>query len=96
MALAGCYASPVFDIFVGLGLSFAYVCLKRYPEPYRLELDTATFVSLLFAYISLISTLVVVSLSHFKYEKKFGLCLIALYVLYQLVQAAILISSSTS
>ncbi len=39
MALAGCYGSPIFDILVGLGMSFVYVTSKHYPEQYAIEVS---------------------------------------------------------
>lgn len=92
MALAGCYGAPVFNLLMGLGLSFVYINSRRYPQPYALELDTASFVSLGFIYASLLSTVVVVPLSNFRFEKVLGMFLISLYILYTVVQASLLLS----
>ena len=38
MAITGCYAGPVFEILVGLGISFMIVGLKGYPLSFAVTL----------------------------------------------------------
>lgn len=90
MALAGCYGGPVFNILIGLGLSFTYACWKTYPNTFPLHLNISSIVSLVFLYISLISTLILVVLWKFRIERFMGYYLIGLYVVYTLCQFAIL------
>ena len=92
MALGGCYGAPVFNLLMGLGLSFVYINSRRYPQPYVLQLDTASFISLGFIYVSLFSAIIVVPLSNFRFEKALGMYLISLYALYIVVQASLLLS----
>ena len=86
MALAGSYGSPIFNILLGLGLCFMYVCATSYPVPYAIKLDIASYVSLAFVFLSLLSTLVYVPNNQYKYDRPLGIYLIALYVVYTLTQ----------
>ena len=86
MAVAGCYASPVFDVLFGLGLACTHASLKLYPEPFVIQFNTSAYISLAFLYLTLISTLIIVSYRGWKIERGFGYYLIALYLVYQLVQ----------
>ena len=92
MAIAGCYGGPVFNILVGLGLSVGYACAAVYPSPFALALDTASVVSLCFLYLALGCTLALVAWSGYRLERATGFCLVALYVVYSLVQAAVVLA----
>lgn len=94
MALGGCYGSPVFDILVGLGTSLTYVCIRHYPTPYTLTLDTASYISLAFVYMSLLSTLVTVPLNGYRFTKPFGIYLLSLYGIYTFVQLIIIFTKT--
>lgn len=91
MAIAGCYAGPVFNILTGLSLSLFYACIQAYPEPFVVTLDVTSTVSIVFLYISLISTLVTVSSKGFELDKALGYYLIMLYIAYSVVQLSLLI-----
>ena len=91
MALAGCYGGPVFDILVGMGFALSIACSKTYPEPFEIQYDTSSLVSLVFLFASLLSTLIVVTLRGYVLERWFGYALIALYCVHTFVQAIFLI-----
>ena len=92
MAVAGCYGGPVFNVLVGLGLSTSYACMAYYPAPFRISLDPAAIVSLTFLYIALGSTCLLVAWCRFRLERPTGFFLVALYVLYSLVQAGLVLA----
>lgn len=94
MALAGCYGGPVFNILVGLGLSLGYACSQQYPEPFEIKFDVSCFVSLVFLYISLTSTLLIVWMRGFQIERGLGFFLITLYGVYTAVQATLVFSGA--
>lgn len=94
MALAGCYGGPVFNILVGLGLSFTYACWKSYPNQFKISLDSSSVLSLIFLYISLGSTLSIVIWRGYKLEKTTGIFLISLYILYTICQIMLLALST--
>jgi hypothetical protein len=44
MALTGVYATPAFNLLFGMGMSFTYMCIRLYPESYRVhQLDRPLF-----------------------------------------------------
>ncbi len=94
MAVAGCYASPVFDVLFGLGLACTYACLKTYPAPFTVHFNTSAYISLVFLYITLISTLCIVAHRGWKIERGFGYYLIVLYMVYQVTQMLAVVSGS--
>jgi sodium/potassium/calcium exchanger 6 len=91
MALAGCYGGPVFNILMGLSTALAIAALQTYPHPYPVKLDAACMLSILFLYISLISTIVIVTMNNFKIERTFGIYLISLYAVYTVCQSLLVV-----
>ena len=87
MAIAGCYGGPVFNILMGLNCALALASLQTYPHPYVVKLDAACMLSILFLYISLISTIVIVTMNNYKIERTFGMYLISLYAVYTVCQS---------
>ena len=91
MAVAGCYGGPVFNVLVGIGASFGCICLRRYPTPFDLALDTSAIVSVAFLYVSLLSTLVLVAgPCQFRLRPELGYYLVSLYLVYTAVQVGVL------
>jgi len=91
MAIAGCYAGPIFEVLVGLGISFLIVCTQSYPASFKVTLDASSWVSIGFCYISLLSTLFFVTRKGNVLDKTLGVSLIALYVIYTLTQLFLLL-----
>ncbi|RYG64187.1 hypothetical protein EON64_14490 [archaeon] len=91
MALAGCYAGPVFNLLVGFGTSLLMASLTCYPHPFAVALDASSGVSLLFLFVSLISTIAAVVLRGYRLERQLGFYLLGLYALYSVVQAMLLL-----
>ena len=89
MAIAGCYGGPVFNILIGLGLSISVACIKSYPSKFDVVFDLSSIVSLVFLFISLLSTVAIVTVRDFFVEKTLGYYLITLYVVYTIVQLII-------
>ena len=93
MAIAGCYGGPVFNILIGLGFALAIGAFKVYPAPYAVGLDRSCTLSLIFLYIAICSTLVIVTIKGFKIERTFGIFLISLYIVYTLCQSVLVLTS---
>ncbi|GMF15246.1 unnamed protein product [Phytophthora lilii] len=87
MAVAGCYGGPVFNILLGLGLPMAYAFLSGRSE--ELSLDVHAWISLVFLFISLISSLLV--FRHYKYHCPpwYGKLLMIYYFIYSLLNLAV-------
>jgi len=94
MAIAGCYGGPVFNILVGLGLSISFACIKSYPAKFDVVFDLSSIVSLVFLFISLISTIAIVTFRSFFVERTLGYYLVSLYVVYTIVQLIIVSTGS--
>ena len=91
MAIAGSYGGPVFNLCLGLGISLLYVSTSSYPEPFYLKLDMSSIVSLVFIYVSAITTILVTIIYKFEMTKNLGYALIGMYFVYTVVQLCILI-----
>ena len=90
MAVAGCYGGPVFNILVGIAASLGCVCVRQYPTPFDLTLDTSAVVSVGFLYLSLATTLFIVAVPcGFTLRPILGYYLIALYSVYTVVQTVL-------
>ncbi|CAI5721302.1 unnamed protein product [Hyaloperonospora brassicae] len=83
MAIAGCFAGPVFNILLGLGLPMVLAFVSGRSE--ALSMDVHARVSLVFLFVSLTSTLLV--FGHYKYRCPvwYGKLLIAYYCVYSLM-----------
>jgi sodium/potassium/calcium exchanger 6 len=91
MALAGCYAGPVFNILMGFGISLVFASSFSYPESLDVHFDMSAVLSLVFLIISLVSTILIVSIKGFKIDRMFGSYLISIYVFYTVCQAALVL-----
>lgn len=92
MALAGCYAGPVFNLLVGFGTSLLYACSQSYPKPFHVQLDPSSIMSLVFILIALSSTIILVPLRGYRMDRPFGMYLLALYGAYSFGQAILVLS----
>jgi Ca2+/Na+ antiporter len=92
LAMSGCYAGPIFDILLGLGIALLTACSRSYPQPFTLATDEFSLVSCVFLFIALIATGIVVTFQGFRLERWFGFCLFGLYGLHLLVQFILLVA----
>lgn len=86
MAIAGCYAGPVFNILIGFGLSLVYASSTTYPSPYSLVLDQSSLTSVIFLLVALTSTMIIVTTRSYKLDRQLGYFLIGLYITYSCCQ----------
>lgn len=86
MALAGCYAGPVFNILVGYGTSLLYAASMAYPAPYEVRLDASSKLTLLFLLLALSSTLAIVVLNGYQINRGLGVYLLTVYAVYSAAQ----------
>eukprot|EP01033_Poteriospumella_lacustris_P002639 gene2639-1919_t len=97
MALAGCYGGPVFNLLIGFGSSLLYATVQTYSDPgatrhyYVVALDASSWVSLGFIVVALASTMAIVILRDYRMDRLFGGYLLALYALYSVVQAILVL-----
>jgi Ca2+/Na+ antiporter len=103
MALSGCYGGPLFNVFVGLGVSLLLNALAGEPVVFNeeqrggmssfLHADYAVqslLLSIFFLYVVLMVGVSLVHCAEYQLTSRTGACLIAVYVLYSLCQCALL------
>ncbi|KAM3271553.1 hypothetical protein ACQJBY_042011 [Aegilops geniculata] len=87
-AVAGCYAGPAFNTVVGLGLSMALAAGARYPEPYKIPADAATYVTVAFLVAGLAWALAVLPARGMRLDATLGAGLLAVYLCFIAVRVA--------
>lgn len=85
MAMAGCFAGPMFNMLVGFGLALAMKATRMHPSPYRLEYNPSIVVAFGFLFASLLGSLLVITWSKFQVTRFWGFCLIGLYITFVIV-----------
>ncbi|KAM0841485.1 hypothetical protein ACQ4PT_034922 [Festuca glaucescens] len=93
IAIAGCFAGPMFNMLVGLGTALVMQTARVYPKAFVLEFHVGIVVAFVFLLLSLMGTLFVVTWARFRVPRFWGYCLMGLYVLFTIVSIAIASSS---
>ncbi|GER55405.1 cation/calcium exchanger 5 [Striga asiatica] len=89
MAMAGCFACPMFNMLFGLGTGLVMQTAEVFPEAYRLRFHTSIVVAFVFLLVSLMGSLLVVIWNRFRVPRFWGFCLVALYVVFMVVSLII-------
>ncbi|CAN0914281.1 Cation/calcium exchanger 5 [Linum grandiflorum] len=89
MAMAGCFAGPMFNMLVGLGSALVVQTANVYPEAYELNFHISIIVAFVFLLLSLMGSLLVVTWSRFRVPKFWGFCLVGLYAFFVVVSLLI-------
>eukprot|EP00008_Paramoeba_atlantica_P007461 CAMPEP_0201478494 /NCGR_PEP_ID=MMETSP0151_2-20130828/3308_1 /ASSEMBLY_ACC=CAM_ASM_000257 /TAXON_ID=200890 /ORGANISM="Paramoeba atlantica, Strain 621/1 / CCAP 1560/9" /LENGTH=693 /DNA_ID=CAMNT_0047859577 /DNA_START=39 /DNA_END=2120 /DNA_ORIENTATION=+ len=85
MALAATYGGPLFNLFLGLGLSITFWTAANFPDPYCVSFTATVGIALVFLIINLIVTLCVVWYYNFHIPKRYSAVLIGWYSTYMLL-----------
>ncbi|KAF7057968.1 hypothetical protein CFC21_065117 [Triticum aestivum] len=93
IAIAGCFAGPMFNMLVGLGTALVMQTAGVYPKAFVLEFHVGIVVAFVFLLLSLMATLLVVTWARFRVPRFWGYCLMGLYILFTIVSIAIASSS---
>ena len=80
IAITGCYAGPMFNTLVGLGLSFLLASWNSYPLAFDIPTDISLFYTIGFLYIGLLWALVSLPFKGMRPTKGFSIGLLLLYV----------------
>ena len=94
LAMAGCFAGPMFNMLVGLGMALVIETAKVYPEAYQLHFHFSIVVAFVFLFMSLMGSLLVITWSRFRVPRFWGFCLVGLYVFFMLVSIIIAMFST--
>ncbi|PIA30849.1 hypothetical protein AQUCO_05400150v1 [Aquilegia coerulea] len=89
MAMAGCFAGPMFNMLVGLGTGLVFQTADAYPMAYKLQFHISIVVAFVFLLLSLMGSLFVVTLFKFRVPRFWGFCLVGLYILFTAVSLVI-------
>ena len=82
MAVASCYAGPLFNMVMGLGLAFSIKTAELAPAPLPLLHHPNIPLSFAFLFVSLLGSLAHVPRHGYKITKSFGVQLIVLYAVF--------------
>ncbi|PSS10148.1 Cation/calcium exchanger like [Actinidia chinensis var. chinensis] len=80
MAMAGCFAGPMFNMLFGLGTALVIQTANVYPEAYELHFHVSIVVAFVFLFLSLMGSLLVVIWYRFRVPRFWGFCLVGLYI----------------
>ncbi|XP_076910376.1 cation/calcium exchanger 5-like [Bidens hawaiensis] len=89
MAMAGCFAGPMFNMLFGLGTALVIQTAHVYPEAYELHFHVSIVVAFVFLILSLMGTLLVVTWCRFRVPRFWGFCLVGLYVFFIVISLII-------
>ncbi|KAK3033158.1 hypothetical protein RJ639_036342 [Escallonia herrerae] len=89
MAMAGCFACPMFNMLFGLGTALVIQTANVYPEAYKLHFHVSIAVAFMFLFLSLMGSLLVVTWCKFRVPRFWGFCLVVLYVVFIVVSLVI-------
>ncbi|KAE8675372.1 Cation/calcium exchanger 5 [Hibiscus syriacus] len=89
MAMAGCFAGPMFNMLVGLGSALVMQTANVYPEAYKLNFHVGIIIAFVFLLLSLMGSLLVITWSRFRVPRFWGFCLVGLYIVFTLVSLII-------
>ncbi|CAI7764379.1 unnamed protein product [Closterium sp. NIES-53] len=92
MAIAGCFAGPMFNLMVGVGSALAVRSWDLYPEPLVLFHHPNVLLALCFLLGGVLSSIAFIVWSGFRVTRSWGVCLICMYLTF--VVAAVAIESS--
>ncbi|KAL1192947.1 Cation/calcium exchanger 5 [Cardamine amara subsp. amara] len=89
MAMAGCFAGPMFNMLVGLGSALVIQTANVYPNAYQLGFHVGIVIAFVFLLLSLMGSLLVITWSRFRVPRFWGICLVGLYVVFTFVSLII-------
>ncbi|KAG6496604.1 cation/calcium exchanger 5-like isoform X1 [Zingiber officinale] len=89
MALAGCFAGPMFNMLVGLGTAMVIQTASVYPGAYELRFHVSIVTAFVFLLLSLMGSLLVVTWFRFRVPKFWGFWLVGIYLLFTAVSLVI-------
>ncbi|XP_010458161.2 PREDICTED: cation/calcium exchanger 5-like isoform X1 [Camelina sativa] len=89
MAMAGCFAGPMFNMLVGLGSALVMQTGNVYPNAYELGFHVGIVIAFVFLLLSLMGSLLVITWSRFRVPRFWGICLVGLYVVFTFVSLII-------
>ncbi|KAI9120336.1 hypothetical protein K1719_007369 [Acacia pycnantha] len=88
IAISGCYAGPVFNTLIGLGLPLVLSAWSEYPLSYEIPKDHSLYETLLFLTAGLLWALVILPNRNMKLDRVLGTGLLAIYLSFLFMRIA--------
>lgn len=88
IAISGCYAGPVFNTLVGLGISLVFTSWSEYPSSYVIPVDSSLYETIGFLMGGLLWALVVLPKKNMRPDRYLGCGLLAIYFCFIFIKLA--------
>jgi sodium/potassium/calcium exchanger 6 len=80
IAISGCYAGPMFNTLVGLGISLIISSGSKYPSSFVIPKDPSLYETLGFLIGGLLWALVILPRKNMRLDRSLGIGLLAIYL----------------
>lgn len=88
IAISGCYAGPVFNTLVGLGMSLVFASWSEYPTSYVIPVDSSLYETIGFLMCGLLWALVILPRKDMRPDRYLGGGLLAIYFCFMFIKIA--------
>lgn len=89
LAMAGCFAGPMFNMLVGLGTALVIQTANVYPNAYELHFHVGIVIAFVFLLLSLMGSLLVITSYRFRVPRFWGFFLVGLYIFFTAISLVI-------
>ncbi|KAF3959115.1 hypothetical protein CMV_016035 [Castanea mollissima] len=88
IAISGCYAGPMFNVLMGLGLSLGFSSFSEYPSSFEIPGDPSLYETLGFLMAGLLWALVILPKKNMRLDKSLGYGLLTIYFCFLFLRLA--------